>query len=278
MSAAAATLPEDGSPLVEPIESEEDMAEAFRCLCNAFGRQTGDAIFTGLNPGWDTPAGEAAGAARMLRRLRAAGVDRDGRPTTMFLKATVAADDADGRRRAAVAGMAVWVQASCAPGRGHDPTAGDGLAGELAELYPGDEREQRYMRQVFESLVRQRVEFVRALADDNKQQLQHHDDGDGDDDDAPSYPCPAVMVLDICACDPAYQRRGAATALVRWGLDEARRRGIRDATTEGSSMGRHVYRRLGFVDRPPDIVFDVDDEFKERPRPANVFMHARLDS
>ncbi|KAJ2969946.1 hypothetical protein NUW58_g9845 [Xylaria curta] len=61
---------------------------------------------------------------------------------------------------------------------------------------------------------------------------------------------PSVMALDLCTTHPAFQRRGIGAKLVQWGLDEAHRRGIPGA----------------------DIEYELDDEFKGRDQPANVFM------
>ncbi|KAI5917031.1 hypothetical protein F4810DRAFT_698267 [Camillea tinctor] len=233
------------SPLkVSVIDRAEDLVEAFDCVCAAFGRQAKDAIWMGMNPGWDTPAGAARGAARLVDRWRATTRDSQGRANTVFLKATLPGGDG---KREVVAGFAIWVQASFAEGRGDAP----GKDLDLAALYPDDEAERRYLVQAYRSLVKRRVEVVREkLAEDP----------------------PAVMVLDMCATDPAFQRKGVASALVQWGLDEARRRGIPEATTEASSMGRLVYERMGFRREGADIVYEVDEEFLPRDRPPNVFM------
>ncbi len=58
---------------------------------------------------------------------------------------------------------------------------------------------------------------------------------------------------------------------MEWGLEEARRRGNLEAVTEASVMGRRAYERLGF--RPQaEIVYEVDEEFRDRDRPSNLFM------
>ncbi|KAI0600109.1 hypothetical protein F4775DRAFT_548050 [Biscogniauxia sp. FL1348] len=225
---------------VSVIDRAEDIVEAFECVRAAFGRQARDAIWTGLNPGWDTAAGAARGAARLVERWR-------GSADTVFLKATLPRADAE--QGVVIAGFAIWVQASFVEGRGDEPEL------DLEALYPDDAAERRYLAQVYRSLVRRRGEVVREKA------------GGGEEEGLP-----AVMVLDLCATHPAFQRRGVASALVRWGLAEARRRGIREAVTEASSMGRLVYERLGFRREGPDIVYEVDEEFLPRERPSNVFM------
>jgi GNAT superfamily N-acetyltransferase len=84
-----------------------------------------------------------------------------------------------------------------------------------------------------------------------------------------------VLVLDLCAVDPAHQRKGIARALVQWGLDEAKRRGDLELILEASSMGRHVYAQMGFEAQGSDIDYLVDEEFASRSRPANLFMRRR---
>ncbi|KAJ5670176.1 uncharacterized protein N7477_005539 [Penicillium maclennaniae] len=129
---------------------------------------------------------------------------------------------------------------------------------DLEALYPGNEPEQRYLCQVMASLHRRRIEIIKEKAT--------------------AVP-PAVMVLDMCAVDPSYQRKGIARALVQWGLDEARRRDNLEAITEASSMGRHVYEKMGFQAEGPDIEYFVDDDFECRKGPPNVFMrtHGNLE-
>ncbi|KAI0401259.1 acyl-CoA N-acyltransferase [Xylaria palmicola] len=247
------------TPLVEVITDAGDFAEAFRCASEAFGRQANDAIWAAFNPGWDTPEGQAAGAARWAQRWRAAtsGGDGDGDPHTVFLKATLPDTAAPAPPPRLIVGLAIWVQASAVAGRG--VVGSDDLRGtmDLDALHPGDEAEQRFLRQMFRSLISQRMAFVRARA---------------------AADPPAVMALDLCATHPAFQRRGVATALVQWGLDEARRRGIPEAVMEASSMGRHVYKHLGFQPQGPDMVYEVDDEFAGRDKPPNVFMVYSRDS
>ncbi|KAH8162829.1 hypothetical protein CIB48_g5413 [Xylaria polymorpha] len=236
----AATPDKDAGVLVEVIDRAEDFVEVYRCISEAFGRQTHDGIWTAFNPGWETPSGQAAGADRLVQRWRGVTADNKGNPNTVFLKATLAGT---------IVGVAIWVQASAVEGHGN--IAGDDAKMDLDALYPGNETEQRFLRQMLRSLIKRRVEFVQAKA---------------------AADPPAVMALDLCATHPAFQRRGVASKLVRWGLDEARRRGIPDVTTEASSMGRHAYAKLGFVPQGSDIVYEVDDEFAGRKKPPNVFM------
>lgn len=244
---------------ISVIQDAADFTGAYDACARAFGDQIHDAVWIALSPGWDTPEGRAAGAARMAKRWRATTTDRDGRPNTVFLKATLPDPDPDpspdqpagaGRR---VVGTAIWAQLSTVPGLGEAPSAELGTPEGLAEMYGGDERATRLGRQVWASLVARRLAAVRAK------------EAEGADP-------PAVFVLDLCAVDPRFQRRGVALELVRWGLGEAARRGGLEATTEASVMGRHVYRKLGF-NPVAEIEYEVDEELLDgKVLPSNLFM------
>ncbi|KAL4955382.1 hypothetical protein BDW69DRAFT_160769 [Aspergillus filifer] len=232
---------------VSPITDPSDLPRIFDITASAFGTQVADGFWMAMNPGWDTDEGRKAGIARFAERLSSTTIDRNGKPNTIFLKATVH----DDQGKEVIAGAAIWVQASMLDGYGDKPVTDLGKAMDLNALYPGDLAEQRYVRQVDRSLHKRRVEVVQESA---------------------STSSPAVMALDLCAVDPAFQRRGVANALVQWGLDEARSRGGLEAVLEGSSMGRLVYRKMGFSQDGGEIVYEVDEEFRERSRPSNVFM------
>lgn len=235
---------------IEVIQDAADFTGAFDCCARAFGEQIHDNIWITLSPGWDTPEGRAAGAARMAERWRSTTTDSAGRPNTVFLKATLP-DPAGGAGRVVV-GTAVWAQLSVVPGRGDPPSAD--LAptpAALSAMFGGDERAARLASQLWASLVGPRVALVRAKAGAEP---------------------PATWILDLCAVDPAFQRRGIALELVRWGLEEGRRRGGPESSTEASVMGRHVYRKLGF--QPvAEISYEIDEELRGGLEfPSNLFM------
>ncbi|KAJ5088573.1 hypothetical protein N7456_012189 [Penicillium angulare] len=235
---------------IESIDNAEDIIQAFDCVCEAFGRQVRDGVFMILYPGWETPEGRMRGAARMVSRWQSTTKNNNGNPNTVFLKATLPCTEQPGQR--AIAGFAIWVQASNVEGYGDPVTKREDLATalNLEDLFPGNEPEQRYICQTLSSLQKCRTEVVKEKAT--------------------AVP-PAVMILDMCAVDPAHQRKGIARALVQWGLDEAKRRGNLECLTEGSAMGRHVYAQMGFKPQC-DIEYAVDNEFLARSRPSNVFM------
>jgi GNAT superfamily N-acetyltransferase len=234
---------------IEPITTADDFARFFDISALTFGHQIHDGIWSVFNPGWDTPAGREAGILRLVERWGSITKDRNGDVNTVFLKAVVPRDDDSEEED--IAGVAIWVQASNVPGHGDRPATDLGKAMDLEALYPGNPIEQRYLRQLDASLHGRRVQLVSEIA---------------------STDSPAVMVLDLCTVDPAFQRRGIAKKLVQWGLDEARRRGGLEAATEASAMGRHVYGQLGFVQEGGEMEARVDEEFRGRSWPSNVFM------
>ncbi|KAJ5302378.1 hypothetical protein PENANT_c008G00525 [Penicillium antarcticum] len=240
----------DNGLCVEPVSQAEDLIQAFHCASEAFGHQAQDAVWMSMNPEWNTPEGKSRGAVAMINRWNTITKNQHGNPNTVFLKATL--PTSDGCR--VVAGFAIWVQASAVEGYGDKPVRNVHEDLQLASLYPGNESEQRYLTQVMTSFFRRRKEIIQEKS---------------------TATPPAVMVLDMCAVDPAYQRKGIARALVQWGLDEAKRRGDLEAITEASGMGRHVYGQMGFKPVGTDIEYIVDSEFAHRSRPANLFMRTR---
>lgn len=250
MMTTATPIPSEDTVRVEVIQTADDFPSVFHCLSEAFGHQARDAIWQAFNPGWDTPAGRAAGAARLAQRWETTKdkTDDKGNPCTVFLKATLPAPTPGHR---VTAGFAIWEQATAVPGHGTLSLSDATSTMDLEPLYPGNLTEQRFLRQMSRSLFAPRLAYLQSKT---------------------SADPPCIMALDICATDPAFQRRGVASALVRWGLEEARRRGIPDLTTEASRMGRHVYARLGFVPQGPDLVYVLDEEFEGRETPPNVFM------
>ncbi|KAH7113250.1 putative GNAT family acetyltransferase [Dendryphion nanum] len=231
---------------IEPVTSADDFEQAFYCVSEAFGRQAKDSVWIVVNPGWDTPEGQKEGAAKLVKRWENVTKNRDGKPNTIFLKATLPVER-NGKSEWRIVGLAVWQQASFVEGYGDPPT--DDLGSGLDGLEPD---EKRFAAQMFRSLWKRRI----AYATEKK-----------------SADPPAIFVLDMCAVDPTFQRRGIAGKLAEWGLEEAKRRGELECTTEGSSMGRAVYERLGFKNEGVgDIEYVVDEEFKSRDKPPNVFL------
>ncbi|PVH81068.1 hypothetical protein DL98DRAFT_458668 [Cadophora sp. DSE1049] len=234
---------------VQPITNADDFSRCFAIAAAAFGTQTADGIWTAFNPGWDTSEGGISGAGRLQSRWASRRATEAGNPNVVFLKATIPDPSSSGEE--IIAGMAIWVQLSTVEGHGDVPKTDLVEALQLNTLYSGDESAQKFLCQVIKSLTKQRKEVVKEAATRDP---------------------PAIMALDLCAVDPAFQRRGVAGELVQWGLDEAKRRGGLEAVTEASKKGRGVYARLGFKQEGEEIAYLLDDEFKERLMPSNIFM------
>ncbi|KAL6158026.1 hypothetical protein ACJQWK_07445 [Exserohilum turcicum] len=236
--------------VVSPFETEKDFRQALDCLAEAFGHQVKDAVWRLMNPGWDTEEGKAKLALDMMESWKSTTTNKDGQLNALYLKATLPDPEQPSERR--VVGIAVWKQLSFVEGYG-DAFTGD-MSATTSQL---DEKNQRFATQMFNSLWKRRIEYMHEVK-------------------ASGRTPPAIFVLDVCAVDPAFQRRGIAAKLVEAGLADAKNRGDLECTTEGSSMGRAVYQRLGFKDEGTgDIVFEVDDEFKTWDKPPNVFLRTR---
>ncbi|KAJ3493229.1 hypothetical protein NLG97_g4862 [Lecanicillium saksenae] len=236
---------------IEVVSTAEQVKEAFGPLCEAFGVQTQDAIFIGLNPGWDTPDGRQKGEERFIERFTSRTFNHDEKPNTIFLNATVV-DPATNQR--VVAGVAVWEQASTVVGYGDLPPEDEGADMGIEAIYPNDLVQQKLWTDVMTDLHASRWQAVR--------------------DNATSSP-PAIMVLDICAVDPRFQGHGIGRKLVEWGLEEAKLRGDLELVTEASVMGRRVYQKLGFEQEGPETVYNVDASLSKYPLPSNVFLRTR---
>ncbi|KAI0845508.1 hypothetical protein F5Y00DRAFT_272828 [Daldinia vernicosa] len=237
----------DNNVRVLPVTEADDITRCFEIAAATFGKQTADDIWIAFNPGWDTPEGKMKGISRMRDQWSTATVDRAGQLNTIFLKGTVL----DSAGSEVMAGMALWLQISTIVGYGDAPRYNLAEAMDLDTLYPGDPSTHRYLCQMDKSLTKQRVKCV---------------------EEAASLSPPAVLVLELCAVDPAFQRRGVASKLVQWGVDEAARRGGLEAVVEASTMGKPLYSRLGFEQDGPEIEYHLDDEFKDRVHLSNVFM------
>ncbi|KAJ6035985.1 hypothetical protein N7540_000264 [Penicillium herquei] len=239
---------ENGTIHVEPVKIPADFDRFFEICALAFGHQVQDGVWCAMNPGWDTPQGCMEASARLAARMSSITQDRNGNPNTIFLKAVLKHDS---EVEDQMVGVAIWNQASMVSGYGETPAADIGSSVDLESLYPGNPREQRYLQQVNYSLRRRRLEVIEEIATSSS---------------------PAVMVLELCVVDPSFQRLGIASQLVKWGLREAEGRGSLEAVLEGSAMGRHVYKKLGFYQDGEEFQYKVDEEFRDRDQPSNVFM------
>lgn len=234
---------------LEPINNPEDFVRVFDLMALTFGQQTQDAMWMAMNPGWDTTEGRSAAISRLVDRWSSVTEDRNGRPNTIFLRALVPHPGSTDKE--VIAGVAIWAQASMIQGHGDAPIPDLAKMVDLGSLYPQNPVEQKYICQLDKSFRRRRIEVISEIA---------------------SSSSPSAMVLDLCVVDPSFQRQGVATKLVEWGLGEAKKRGGLEALLEASSMGRHVYRQLGFHQDGDEVHYDLDEEFQSRDGPSNIFM------
>lgn len=240
---------------VEVISRSEDVIHAFDIVYACFGVQVPDAIIHAMNPGVDTPEGRARAADRMADRWRSITQDSNGQPNTIYLKATLPGHSHDEQK---IVGFAIWVQVSAVSGHGNPPVDDLSKVMDFQALYPEDESERQYAMQLDRALHRQRNEFAKSKSGSNP---------------------PAIMVLDLCVVHPEFQRRGIASKLVQWGLDEAKRRGGLDCSTEASPMGRTVYAKLGFRQEGEEIEYGVEGaKFARGGMPSNIFMRTGINA
>lgn len=231
--------------LVQPVDNPDDFTQIYHCISEAFGRQIQDSIWISLNSNWNSPEGQREGASKLFERWQSVTKNKDGQPNTVILKATL--PDPQDKTKLKIVGAAIWSQASFVDGYGDPPT--DSPA-DIAALTP---TEKRFASQMYRSLWKRRISLARENANSDS---------------------PAMFTLDTCAVDPAFQRRGVAGKLVEWGIQEAKRRGKLECTTEASPMGRVVYKRLGFgaEGAGENLVYEVDEEFRNRDKPEILFM------
>jgi GNAT superfamily N-acetyltransferase len=214
---------------------------AYLVAASAFGAQTRDLIWTGYNPRWDTSEGVEEGARRMEQRV-SGDAGRKGHCVALVASVPIGDEgegqgvvEAEGERRKVV-GTAIWVQMSGRDGEGDVPPGEDVGFEErrdqlgLRELWPGDEERQKWLVAVDKGLHGMRWTAVREKV---KEEAKEEETS-------------AVWVLDLCAVSPEYQGRGVAGRLVKWGVEEAGRRGGLECLTEASRMGRRVYVKYGF--------------------------------
>lgn len=235
---------------VEVISSPQDVRAAFDVVYQCFGVQVPDAIIFAYNPGVETPKGRADAAQRYVDRFIAASKIRNnsGQMNSIFLKAT-AYDNGQPK----IVGFCIWEQLSVVDGYGNPPVEDIGQVMDLEKLYPGDISEQEYVVKMDRNLHVPRTALVKSKRDADP---------------------PAILALDLMVTHPQYQRRGIARQCVQWGLDEAKRRGGLECSTEASVMGRLVYTKMGFKQEGGEIEYDVDEaKFAiKRGMPSNIFL------
>lgn len=246
----------------------------FSATADAFGNQTRDLLWRTFNPDWDKPEGIAAGAARVQDRVKGSAVDKDGRPAAVVLAGSIKVGnahtndvEADGEDGWQFVGLAIWAQLTTVPGEGaviyEGPVEGRKEKLGVEKRFPESETMQLLLCKLDAGLHTLRDQALREIAKEGRSP-------------------PAAFTLDLCAVRPDAQGKGVAKALVRWGLDEAERRGL-ECMTEASMMGRGVYEKLGMAP-VQQVEYGVDEEMLKKvgltlkDLPDNVFMRTRPQS
>jgi GNAT superfamily N-acetyltransferase len=231
---------------VQEVDSEDDMAGFYDVARSSFGLQTKDAFWLAMNSGYDTPEGFAANVEKQAKRWRST----HGKGFTYFVKAVVT--DEDGVER--IGGATIWTEYST--DRNPPAEALDEVM-DLEASFPGDETRQRYLRQLFRSFRRRRLEVIKEAGKHGR----------------------SIMVLDVCCVRPEYQGMGLARRMVQWGLDLAATRGPDgkglECFTEASDYGRPVYLKMGF-ETDSELTYDLDPEFQSLPRAAGTHLFRPL--
>jgi hypothetical protein len=70
---------------------------------------------------------------------------------------------------------------------------------------------------------------------------------------------PERWLLELMVTDVNFRRRGAATALLKWGMEQADEEGL-VCKVEASPLGRLLYKSQGFVDLGPFVVSAAGQE------------------
>ncbi|KAI1363330.1 hypothetical protein F5Y08DRAFT_309704 [Xylaria arbuscula] len=219
-----------------PIE-DEDISTCFEVVSSSFGH---DAPFVdNYFPNHDTPFGRMQGSNRLLAWKQNS---RD----SVFLKAVVVSSNSDATQNGVgsveehIAGMAVWTHMKDVPPQKLEDVEN------VEEVWP-DMADRRFMASLWEEYVKPRSQAVR----------DSHGRG--------------VFVLELLAVHPTYQRMGAGTALVSWGIKAADKEQVK-AVVEGTPAGRRLYENCGFSAEIEEMSFDTGDEFTDRTKPKLIFL------
>ncbi|KAI0466535.1 hypothetical protein F4859DRAFT_497111 [Xylaria cf. heliscus] len=183
-------------------------------------------------PNHDTLSGQVQGSNRLIEWKHAS-------EEAMFLKA-VTSINGDLGKRERIIGLAVWTHMKDIPPQKLED------AENVEEIWP-DKTDRKFMAGLWEDYVKPRTQAVKDSG------------GKG------------VYVLELLAVHPDYQRLGAGTALVTWGIRASDKLQVK-AVVEGTPAGRRAYEKCGFVAEIEGMRFDHGEEFSERPKPNLIFM------
>lgn len=229
---------------IELIQDEKDMRDNVLCQYETFGKQTNNTFWLAMCPNADTEEGFEELVKGAQENFQKRSAHKGGH--SWFLKAIV--QDVESGKEC-IAGIATWTEMI----HSRNPVPKEMGKDKLEKVYPGNESEQRYLNQMFQSFLRRRGEIVEEASKEGR----------------------AVMVLDICVVRPKFQRRGIASELVKWGLRKAEEIGedgqAIECITEASPMGKPVYVKLGF-EPEGEVIYKVDEEFENRKRTPDTIL------
>ncbi|KAJ8131018.1 hypothetical protein O1611_g2607 [Lasiodiplodia mahajangana] len=183
-------------------------------------------------PNHDTLAGQVQGSNRLVAWKRSA-------PESKFLKAVISTER-DGASEERIIGFCIWTYMQDIPPQKIEQ------AENVEEVWP-DMTERQFMAGLWEEYVKPRTQAVKDAQ------------GKG------------IYVLELLAVHPDYQRMGAGTALVEWGIHASDQCQVK-AVVESTPAGRRVYERCGMRAEIEKMNFDVGEEFSNRVKPRLIFM------
>ncbi|KAI1423426.1 hypothetical protein F5Y12DRAFT_716378 [Xylaria sp. FL1777] len=189
-------------------------------------------------PNHATPSGRVQGSNRLMTW-------KNTSPESVFLKAVVSVEES-ATVKEQVVGLAVWTHMKDIPPEKLEEA-------ENAEEFWPDLNDRKFMAALWKDYVKLRSQAVR----DSR--------GNG------------VYVLELLAVHPDYQRLGAGTALVSWGIKASDKAQVK-AVVEGTKVGRRLYEKCGFSAEIEEMLFDTGGEFAERAKPELIFLTREPDS
>ncbi|KAI0432002.1 hypothetical protein F5Y09DRAFT_303209 [Xylaria sp. FL1042] len=183
-------------------------------------------------PNHDTSTGRVQGSDRLMAWKHTS-------EDSVFLKA-VKSVGGDVTMQEQIIGLAVWTHMKDIPPQNLED------AERVEEVWP-DINDRKFMATLWKDYVKPRSQAVRDSG------------GNG------------VYVLELLAVHPDYQRLGAGTALVTWGIEASDEAQVK-AVVEGTPVGSRLYEKCGFSVEIEEMLFDTGNEFTERTKPKLIFM------
>ncbi|KAI1178409.1 hypothetical protein F4777DRAFT_537602 [Nemania sp. FL0916] len=186
-------------------------------------------------PNHDTANGQIQGSNRLTAWKHAS-------QDSTFLKAVTSVPGVPGDEQRII-GFAVWTHMKEIPPQKLED------AEDAEEVWP-DPSDRKFMAGLWQDYVKSRTQAV----------TNSHGKG--------------IYVLELLAVHPDYQRMGAGTALVTWGIQASDKLQV-EAVVEGTPAGRRIYEKCGMSAEIEEMRFDPGEEFSQRKKPKLVFMTRR---